>query len=96
MKPKSLGRWKLRPRETGLRAIAANPYRSSELRTHDGQTIASVSPLGGSWNSGPLRGWYFVVFGDGLPYQNTCNDPPYPSDKEAKAAAEAYIREVAP
>jgi hypothetical protein len=84
-------RWKKEPRETGLRAVGANPNRASRL--HDGTNeYASVYPSGGAWNTGPLRGWYWVAFG-GVPYNNTCNLPLYATEAEAKAAAMAYVKE---
>lgn len=83
-------RWKKHPRETGLAAVGANPNRSSSL--HDGtDEFASVYPLGGSWNTGPMRGWYWVAFGQ-VPHCNTYNHTPYETEAEAKAAAMAYVK----
>ena len=79
-------RWKLEPRETGLRAVAAGP-RSSWLT--DGQTrYACVSALGRS-----AARWYWVAgWGSGVPHRNTASEAPLSLD-EAKAAAMAYVRE---
>jgi hypothetical protein len=84
-------RWKKNPAETGLRAVGAGP-RGSKL--HDGtDEYASVYPLGGNWR-GPLRGWYWVAVSreHGVPYCNTCNEPPQ-SEAAAKTAAMAYVKQ---
>ena len=79
-------RWKLEPRETGLRAVVAGP-RSSWLT--DGVTrFACVSSHGRS-----SARWYWVAGWDSrVPRKNTANEPPL-SLEEAKAAALAYVRE---
>jgi hypothetical protein len=90
MKRKHL-RWKREPRETGLRAIGAAP---PGWRLHDGETeFASVSPLGGAWHNGDVRGWYWVAYeGDGIEWRNT-HATPCSTPEEAKAQAKAYIEE---
>lgn len=77
-------RWKLQPRETGLRAIGAGP-RGSEL--HDGEKrFAVVSPTDGDK-------WYWVAgWSSGLPHKNTWQTP-VATVEEAKAQAMAYVKE---
>lgn len=82
-------RWKLHPRETGLRAVCAGP-RGSDY--HDGKKIyAKVQALGGG---GRLTvGWFWVAGWDsGIPHKNTSRTPVATAD-EAKAQAMAYVKE---
>ena len=89
MKSNSL-RWKKYPAPTGLSAVGAGSYRGSEL--HDGtKEYASVNPVGGNWREPEFKGWYWVAFGDGMEYNNTCNRPLYATEKEAKDSAKAYV-----
>ncbi len=89
MSPKITLRWKLEPKETGLRAIGASP-RSSWLSC-DGKRYACVSSLGGGWH-GPVRGWYWVAGWDSdIPHMNTCNNP-CATVEEAKEQAMAYVK----
>jgi len=82
-------RWKMSPKETGLRSIGARP-RSHNLYL-DGEEIATVYPNGGGW-SRKQDGWYWVVVeAKGIPYMNTCNDP-VPTVQEAKEAVKAYLK----
>ncbi len=77
-------RWKLKPAETGLRAVGAGP-RGSIL--HDGEkTYAQVSSSRGGAE------WYWVAGWDSdVPYMNTCNST-VASAEEAKAQAMAYVK----
>jgi len=79
-------RWKLAPKETGLRAIGAGP-RPSWLT--DGKTrYACVSSLGKS-----AARWFWVAGWDSaVPHRNTAGEAPLSLD-EAKSAAMAYVRE---
>jgi len=78
-------RWKMEPRETGLRPVVAGP-RASWL-TDGEKRYACVSSHGRS----SVR-WYWVAGWDsGIPLRNTCGDPPLSLD-EAKAAAMAYVK----
>lgn len=81
-------RWKLKPKETGLRAIGAG-HRSSWL--HDGtKHYATVSALR---QRHAVTGWFWVAgWGSGVPHENTCNDP-VPTAEEAKAQALAYVKQ---
>ena len=80
-------RWKLDPQETGLRSIGAGPRGSTY---HDGETeYASVAPVGGGW-SGPVIGWYWIAY-EGVPYENTCNEP-VDTQEEAKKQAQEYVK----
>jgi len=83
--------FKLRPRETGLRAVGAGP-RASEIRL-DGRQIGSVSAVGGGWR-GPIKGWMWVVYGGeplpDSPFVNTSHRLVATAD-EAKRAAKAWI-----
>lgn len=83
-------RWKLQPRETGLRAVGAGP-RSSWL--HDGEKrYACVSAF--SSRAGRSLGWYWVAGWDSaVPHKNTCNETPCATAEEAKAAALKYVKE---
>lgn len=83
-------RWKMEPREAGLRAVGAGPRGHVY---HDGEKLyAVVYALGGSWAM-PQRGWYWVAgWESDVPYKNTCDKPVATAD-EAKAAAAAYVRE---
>lgn len=78
-------RWKLEPRATGLRSVAAGP-RSSWLT--DGENrYACVSSLGRS-----SARWYWVAGWDSrVPHRNTCTESPQTLD-EAKASAMEYVR----
>lgn len=80
-------RWKMEPKETGLRAVAASP-RSHWLR--DGENrLACVSALSRSADS-----WYFVAGWDGrdvIPHENTCATPAA-TIEEAKSLALAYVK----
>ena len=80
-------RWKLEPKETGLRAVVAGP-QSSWLT--DGQKrYACVSSLGRS-----AARWYWVAGWDSqVPHRNTSSDGEPLSLDEAKAAAMEYVRE---
>lgn len=77
-------RWKLEPRETGLRAVCAGP-RGSWL--HDGkQRYAHVM-------HSRVCGWFWVAgWGSGVPHMNTCNTPSSSAEK-AKAEAMAYVKQ---
>ncbi len=77
-------RWKLEPRETGLRAVCAGPRGSS---LHDGtKRYATVRALRGG-------GWFWVAGWDsGVPHKNTC-DAPSATAQEAKDAALAYVKQ---
>lgn len=81
-------RWKMEPRETGLRAIGAGPRAS---RLHDGTTIyAMVYALR---RGHATLGWYWVAGWDSdIPGKNTCYEP-VESAAEAKVQAMAYVRE---
>lgn len=83
-------RWKKEDKPTGLSAVGANPNRGSYL--HDGtKTYARTSPVGGGWNSGPLKGWYWVVPEDVVgQYMNTYKTP-VATEQEAKDAAKNFI-----
>jgi hypothetical protein len=84
-------RWKLEPRETGLRAVGAGEHRTSWL-TDGVKRFACVSPSGGDWRR-PLEGWYFVAGWDSdIPRRNTCGEDLFLSESEAKAAAMEYVR----
>ena len=76
-------RWKLNPRETGLRAVCAG-LRGSTL--HDGEKqYATVSHLRNG-------GWFWVAgWGSGVPRMNTWKTP-LPTAQEAKDAAMAYVK----
>jgi hypothetical protein len=88
--PKMRLRWKKHLRETGLAAVGANPNQGSYY--HDGENeYATVYPSGGSWNTGPLKGWYWVARVEGQ-YMNTCNSLEK-TEAEAKKAAEAWVKE---
>jgi hypothetical protein len=78
--------FKLRPRETGLRAVGAGP-RSSEIRV-DGIRVGGISARGGEFGR-PVRGWFFHANYLGA-YVNTC-DAPVATEAEAKTAAKAWI-----
>lgn len=80
--------FKKNPQETGLRSVGAGP-RGYRINL-DGKDVGSVSALGGSAFNGPMRGWFYVVSGDGFAYRNTCNEVGRSLD-EAKAAAKACI-----
>ena len=87
---KSHLRWKMEPRETGLRSIGAGP-RGSILHDGSGDSLVSVVPDGGGCR-GPLIGWFWVCSQrDWLPYANTYKTPVATAD-EAKAAAMAYVK----
>jgi hypothetical protein len=78
-------RWKMAPRETGLRAIGALP-RSHWLRDGD-KRFACVSPIDRSGSA-----WYWVAgWGSGVPHNNTCDDP-VATIEDAKKAAFAYVK----
>lgn len=79
-------RWKLEPRETGLRAVAAEP-RSAWLS--DGSTrYACVSSHGRSSVQ-----WFWVAGWDSkIPHKNTAMETPLSLD-DAKEAAMAYVRD---
>ncbi len=82
-------RWKREPRETGLRSVVAGP-RGWTL--HDGEhEYAIVNALGGNW-SREFSGWYWVAFGPGIEYRNTC-DFPLDDPEVAKTCALSYIKE---
>lgn len=84
-------RWKMRPKETGLRAVSAGRHRSSEYSDGVNDYYASVSPLGG-YRASPLRGWYWVAGSEPtVPYKNTCNEP-VPDEATAKKEAEAWVK----
>lgn len=80
--------FKLRPRETGLRAVGAGP-RSYDINV-DGRKVGSVSP----WRNGlkfKWTGWYFYVSDATIgPYINTC-DAPVATVETAKAEAKTWI-----
>lgn len=82
-------RWKLEPRETGLRRIGCGP-RGIWL-TDGSQLYAHVSALCGGYR-GTVTGWYFVAGWDsGVPYANTCRAP-YKTVDEAKSKAMEYVK----
>jgi hypothetical protein len=89
--PKPRLRFRLCPKETGLRAIGAGP-RGWDLLYGD-LCIGGVSPIGGGWG-GPVTGWYWVASeaSVGVPWCNTCHTPSA-TPEEAKAACMAYVRE---
>lgn len=79
-------RWKLKPAETGLRAVGAG-HRGYVL--HDGEIeYAHVNPNGGGWRTAQ-KGWYWVTYGP-VPLMNTCCSPVASAD-DAKKAARAYV-----
>lgn len=78
-------RWKLNPRETGLRCVIAGP-RGSTLRDESGQRYAVVECLRSR------EGWFWVAgWGSGVPHENTCESP-CATAEEAKAQALAYVK----
>jgi len=81
-------RWKLEPKETGLRTIGAGPRGSVY---HDGEKeYAWVSALGGGWH-GPVRGWYWGAGWDSdVPHYSSIGEP-CPTAEEAKRQAEEYV-----
>jgi hypothetical protein len=84
-------RWKRWPRQTGLAAVGAGPYRASDL-TDGVKSYATVYPHGGNLRT-PLTGWYFTVPLDAVgEYRNTC-DNLAPDEATAKAQAMAFVRE---
>lgn len=88
-------RWKKQPLETGLSSIARDSQkRSSNL--HDGTyDYASVYHHDYSYTAFRMHGksgCYWVAFGPGIPYVNTCNETPM-SEADAKAAATAYVKQ---
>lgn len=84
-------RWKRAPRETGLRAIGAAP---PGWRLHDGEKeYASVWPIGGGWNSGPVRGWCWSCGKEEWTEHKNTAATPCATPEEAKAQAKAYIEE---
>ena len=80
--------FKLRPRETGLRAVRGGP-RSYDINV-DGKRVGSVAPRWRGYKEGHV-GWYFVVSAEEIgPYVNTCEAPVETAD-DAKRAAKAWI-----
>lgn len=84
--------FKLKPRETGLRAIGAGP-RGYDIKL-DGKEVGSIYPIGGAAFNGPHRGWYYVVAADGFTYRNTCGEINVPIE-DIKVAAKKYVLEQA-
>jgi len=88
-------RWRKEPKETGLWAVGAGPYRSSGLWLDDEkECLANVSPDGGNWQK-PFRGWYWSVSTNkekGITRFNTYPKV-YETEKEAKDAAKKYVLE---
>lgn len=82
-------RWKLNPRETGLRAIGAGPRGS---RLHDGKTTFASVNAHSTRHTG-RTGWFWVARSDdgSIPYHNSCNGPGL-TEADAKAAAMAYVK----
>lgn len=81
-------RWKLHPKEKGLRAIMGGP-RGSTL--HDGvENFATVQAIERHCNDG----WFWYARNDkyGVPLTNTWNTPAATVD-EAKAQAMAYVKQ---
>jgi hypothetical protein len=76
-------RWKMNPKETGLRRVGAGP-RGHTLRD-DGQPVLYVQSLGGGWR-GPVTGWFWYGCGE-----NTAVAP-WATAEEAKAAAGAFYK----
>jgi hypothetical protein len=88
-------RWRKEPKETGLRAVGAGPYRSSSLWLDDeSDYLATVSPDGGDWRK-PFRGWYWVACTNQEKGIKLFNSYPrvYETEKEAKDAAKKYVLE---
>ncbi|MFZ2950926.1 MAG: hypothetical protein WA003_15740 [Desulfuromonadaceae bacterium] len=83
-------RWKMEPRETGLRSIGSGPRG---YFYHDGEKVyARVCAHGGNW-ARPMAGWYWVAGWDSdVPYQNTSGSPCETID-EAKTQAAEYVRQ---
>ena len=74
-------RWKLNPRQTGLRAVGAGP-RGYEL--HDGSIVLMwIQANGGGWRR-PQEGWYWY----GL--EANTSSTPVATIEEAKAQARAW------
>ena len=79
-------RWKMNPKETGLRSVGAGP-RGSNLHAEDGSILMSTSSVGGGWR-GPIEGWYWYGMG-----MNTCRQPLYATEADARVAARLYYDE---
>lgn len=90
-KPRFRLRFRLCPKETGLRATGAGP-RGWYLMRGD-RRVGSVSAIRGGCR-GPVTGWYWVAREDtiGIPLRNTSNTPSA-TPEAAKAACLAYVRE---
>lgn len=89
--PKGKLRWKKEPAQTGLARIGAGPRGS---KYWDGETeYAHTHAKGGDWRE-PLQGWFLSCPPqDGIPHRNTCDEPLFETEAEAKKAAAAYIKE---
>lgn len=87
-------RWKKADKPTGLAAVGAGPYRSSRLRDEE-EEYASCYPYGGTWRE-EFKGWYFTVPSNaqkGIPHYNSYSEGQlFAEEKEAKAAAVAYVK----
>jgi hypothetical protein len=83
-------RWKKHKAETGLAAVCAGPRGGS---LHDGTAEYARMYPHGRWGRSQ-KGWYWVAVNHayGVPYCNTCNEPPL-TEAEAKAAAMAYVKQ---
>jgi hypothetical protein len=80
-------RWKMRPPETGLRAIGAGP-RPRYL--HDGETEFATVYAHSTRHAGKT-GWYWVAVGNGVPLRNTCARE-IETVEQAKKEALEYVK----
>jgi hypothetical protein len=95
-------RWKMDPREPGFRSVFAGPRGSTlalvgpPASKPDRVGVGSVSYHRGDFS--PCSGGWYWVAGWGhpsVPHRNSTTDEEvqlYATDKEAKAACEAYVR----
>jgi hypothetical protein len=76
-------------REQGLASVGAGP-RHHYLQK-DGEEIMLVYPIGGSWNTGELKGYRFKLLGDCFGNKKFHNSKVlYDDFASAKVAAKAY------
>lgn len=76
--------WKMSPKETGLRAVAAGP-RSHFLKI-DGEEMASVGAVGRTGK------WFWTAFAGKVPYHNSWKEKKVYDDVDsAKREAEKYV-----
>jgi len=88
-------RWRKDKPETGLRAVGAGP-RGHRLFLDDNEDeLAIVSPDGGGWLR-PLSGWYWYAMNlpDNKLYNSYAQGEIFETEKEAKAAALAYVKKA--